>query len=136
VATRSSPVQKSARRKAPAKAKLAIRVSPRIIKGLVKVFEKLADESRFKILLALADHGEMHVSALCAVLEQSQPAVSHHLALLLGAGLVDKRREGKHNFYCLDAEGVSSLLEQFFVDAGNAQKLLKFPAFSLAFRGK
>jgi DNA-binding transcriptional ArsR family regulator len=36
----------------------------------------------------------MHVRALCEILHQSQPAVSHHLALLRMAGLIDRRRVG------------------------------------------
>jgi ArsR family transcriptional regulator len=45
--------------------------------------------------------GELHVSALCERLQQSQPAVSHHLALLRTAGLIGCRRDGKHNFYSI-----------------------------------
>ena len=35
----------------------------------------------------------------CQRLGQSQPAVSHHLAFLRVSGLIELRREGKHNFY-------------------------------------
>ncbi len=46
-----------------------IKVSPRTLSGLTRVFKQLADESRLKILLALAEEGEMHVSALCDLSE-------------------------------------------------------------------
>src|SRR5688572_27127225 len=68
--------------KLPPKTTSRIRVSDRTITGLADVFNMLADRSRLKILLALAQDGELHVSALCELLEQSQPAVSHHLTLL------------------------------------------------------
>ena len=68
---------------------------------LVQVFKLLADETRFKIVLFLLREGELHVSALCERLRQSQPAVSHHLGLLRGADLIRPRRDGKHNFYSL-----------------------------------
>jgi len=42
----------------------------------------LADKSRLQIVLALARDSELHVSALCDLLGQSQPAVSHHLTLM------------------------------------------------------
>src|SRR2546421_435937 len=83
-----------------------------------------ADESRLKILLGLAEHGEMHVSALCALLGApshpvSQPAVSHHLTLMRLTGLVTYRREGKNNYYRLESRELCELLEQVFADCGN-----------------
>jgi ArsR family transcriptional regulator, arsenate/arsenite/antimonite-responsive transcriptional repressor len=68
-------------------------------RDLVQVFKLLSDETRLRILLYLAREGELHVTALCEKLNQSQPAVSHHLALLRVAGLIEARRDGKHNFY-------------------------------------
>ncbi len=96
----------------------------------------LADRSRLKILLALAQDGELHVSALCELLGQSQPAVSHHLTLLRLRNLVGFRRDGKHNFYRLESALVSDLLERFFTDSGNGDQLLQFEDFSLAYRKK
>jgi DNA-binding transcriptional ArsR family regulator len=113
-----------------------IKVADRTIERLSEIFKLLADKSRLKILLALAQDGELHVSALCDLLEQSQPAVSHHLTLLRLRNLVGYRRDGKHNFYRLDSALVSELLEQFFTDSGNGHKLLQFEDFSLAYRKK
>ena len=111
-----------------------LKVSERTINGLKEIFRMLADESRLKILLALAEEGEMHVSSLCELLDQSQPAVSHHLTLLRMAGLVGYRRDGKHNYYRVESSLVSQLLEQFFADAGNGHRLFQFAGFSLAYR--
>jgi ArsR family transcriptional regulator, arsenate/arsenite/antimonite-responsive transcriptional repressor len=113
-----------------------IKASDQTIAGLSEIFKLLADKSRLKILLALAQDGELHVSALCELLGQSQPAVSHHLTLLRMRNLVGFRRNGKHNFYRLDSALVSDLLEQFFTDSGNGHKLLQFEDFSLAYRKK
>jgi len=114
----------------------AIKVSQRTLFGLSQVFKLLADESRLKILLALAAEGELHVSALCELLGQSQPAVSHHLTLLRMTGLVGYRRDGKHNFYRIESGIVRDLLEQFFADAGNGHKALQFGDFSLSYKRK
>jgi ArsR family transcriptional regulator, arsenate/arsenite/antimonite-responsive transcriptional repressor len=112
-------------------------VSDSLISRLSDVFKLLADKSRLKILLTLAQDGEMHVSALCKVLGgQSQPAVSHHLTLMRMKGLVDYRRDGKHNYYHLDSSLLRDLLEQFFTDAGDGHKQLNFEDFALVFRGK
>jgi ArsR family transcriptional regulator, arsenate/arsenite/antimonite-responsive transcriptional repressor len=112
----------------------ALKVSGRTINGLAQVFKLLADESRLKILLALAQDGELHVTALCEFLQQTQPAVSHHLTLLRMAGLVGFRRAGKHNFYRVESGLVGELLDQFFATAGNGHRQLQFPDFSLAYK--
>ena len=70
-------------------------------RDLVQIFKLLSDETRLRVLMYLYREGELHVSALCERLQQSQPAVSHHLALLRVAGLIGCRRDGKHNFYSL-----------------------------------
>ena len=72
---------------------------PQLEKDLVQVFKLLSDETRLRVLLYLFREKELHVSALCQRLQQSQPAVSHHLALLRVAGLIEARRDGKHNYY-------------------------------------
>jgi ArsR family transcriptional regulator len=113
-----------------------IRVGARTIGGLAQIFRLLADESRLKILMALAQDGELHVTALCDLLGQTQPAVSHHLTLLRMANLVGYRRDGKHNYYRIESRLVGELLEQFFSDTGNGHKQLQFDEFSLAYKRK
>ncbi len=56
--------------------------------------------------LDVAQREERNVTELCADLgTQSQPAVSHHLALLRHGRLIEPRRSGKHNFYALTEAG-------------------------------
>ncbi|MBP90061.1 MAG: transcriptional regulator [Planctomycetaceae bacterium] len=69
------------------------------VKELVQLFKLLADETRMRILHFLHQADELNVLELCTLLEQRQPSVSHHLALLRVAGLIDMRRDGKHNYY-------------------------------------
>lgn len=83
-------------------------------KDLVQVFKLLSDETRLRVLMYLAREGELHVTALCDKLSQSQPAVSHHLALLRVAGLIEARRDGKHNFYSVKAAHFQRLLGELF----------------------
>src|SRR3954468_6448641 len=68
---------------------------------LANLFKLLADETRLRIIYFLLQKDEINVRTFCGVLGQSQPAVSHHLAMLKEAGLLDSRRDGKHNFYRL-----------------------------------
>lgn len=91
-------------------------------KDLVQVFKLLSDETRLRILLYLAREGELHVTALCDKLGQSQPAVSHHLALLRVAGLIEARRDGKHNFYSIRAGHFHRIMEELFQNISDPDK--------------
>jgi DNA-binding transcriptional ArsR family regulator len=115
---------------------LPLRISDETLGRMTAVFKLLADPSRLKIVLALAQDGELHVSALCDMLGQSQPAVSHHLTLMRMVGLVGFRRDGKHNYYRLASGHVRDLFEQFFADAGNGQKTIHLEDFTLSFKRK
>ena len=64
----------------------------------------LSDPTRLEIIMSLAE-GEQDVSTLCFHLSQSQPSVSHHLALLRHGGIIAARRKGPKNFYELTDEG-------------------------------
>ena len=68
------------------------------------LLKHVSDPTRLQVILILAD-GERHVGALCAQLSQSQPAVSHHLALLRHGNIIAPRRQGKNNFYALTEAG-------------------------------
>jgi ArsR family transcriptional regulator len=116
----------------PAVASL-LKVNDVIINDLTAVFKLLADKSRLKIVLALAQEGQMHVTALCNLLHQSQPAVSHHLTLMRMVGLVGYDRDGKHNYYYLASDHVRDLFEQFFAGSGNGRQALEFDDFALTY---
>ena len=68
------------------------------------LLKQVSDPTRLLTILMLAE-GEQHVGAICAELNQSQPAVSHHLALLRHGRIVAPRRQGKNNFYGLTEVG-------------------------------
>jgi len=75
------------------------KLQDKLAKDLVRIFKLLSDETRLRILYSLSQAEELHVRALCELLQLSQPAVSHHLGMLRNAGIVDPRRDGKHNYY-------------------------------------
>jgi DNA-binding transcriptional ArsR family regulator len=68
------------------------------------LLKQVSDPTRLQVILMLSE-GEKHVGALCDDLNQSQPAVSHHLALLRHGGIIAPRRQGKNNFYGLTDAG-------------------------------
>lgn len=69
------------------------------------LLKHVSDPTRLQVILILSE-GERHVGALCSQLSQSQPAVSHHLALLRHGNIIAPRRQGKNNFYSLTETGI------------------------------
>ena len=74
-----------------------------------EIFRALADPTRRAVYERLTA-GEMSVSQLRTGMSVSQPAVSQHLAVLRGAGLVSERRAGRNAYYRADPQGLEPLL--------------------------
>src|SRR5512135_746509 len=108
-------------------------VSEQAVRELAQVFKLLSDETRLRILFYLAQNNELHVTDLCTRLGQSQPAVSHHLALLRVSALIESRREGKHNFYSVRTDHFGDLLLSLFSAAGEVPKKIRFHDFVLTY---
>ncbi|HEX3148097.1 MAG TPA: metalloregulator ArsR/SmtB family transcription factor [Gemmataceae bacterium] len=103
-------------------------------KEMAEIFKSLADENRLQILRILMREGELHVSKICDELEESQPAVSHHLTQLRHARLVDFRRDGKFNHYYISSDAIQALLLHFFPNAARAQQTIAFGDMEISFR--
>ncbi len=106
-------------------------VSDDLVNNLVRLFKLLSDETRLRILYYLTQRSELHVRALCELLNESQPAVSHHLALLRAAGLIGRRREGKHNFYGLKTQQFSTLLDMLFATMPEGNRRIRLDDYML-----
>jgi predicted transcriptional regulator len=76
--------------------------------ALLRFFKSLADESRLKIIGLLAST-EHNVQDLAKLLELKEPTVSHHLAILRDAGLVQMRTDGNTHWYRLDFEALRAV---------------------------
>ena len=75
------------------------------VRRVAELLKQVSDPTRLQVLMLLSEK-ERNVTELCADLgTQSQPAVSHHLALLRHGRLIEPRRAGKHNFYALTDAG-------------------------------
>lgn len=74
----------------------------------VDIFKVLADPTRRAVLERLAS-AEMTATELREGFPISQPAMSQHLAVLRGAGLISERREGRFAHYRVEPSGMAPL---------------------------
>jgi len=72
------------------------------------VFDALGDPMRRRIVETLRD-GPLPVGTLAERLPVGRPAVSKHLRVLEGAGLVEHRSIGTRNLYALAPGGLAAL---------------------------
>jgi DNA-binding transcriptional ArsR family regulator len=72
------------------------------------VFDVLAEQNRRQILDLLRS-GELSVGELVDAMALSQPAVSKHLRVLRGAGLVESRVEAQRRLYRLRADPLEEI---------------------------
>ena len=77
---------------------------------LSQVFGALADPTRRAILLRLAD-GDLPVRELATPFPMSQPAVSRHLKVLEGAGLISRTRRATSRLSHLEADPLREATE-------------------------
>jgi ArsR family transcriptional regulator len=73
---------------------------------LVKVAKALGDPTRLELLRRISAAGEMCCKDLVTLFPVSQATVSHHLKILVDAGLVAVRRQGQFGWYSLRAAAV------------------------------
>jgi DNA-binding transcriptional ArsR family regulator len=74
-------------------------------------WEALGDPSRLAIVQCLAERPRA-VGELADELPISRPAVSQHLKVLKGAGLVTDHAEGTRRVYRLNPAGIAALRDQ------------------------
>lgn len=77
---------------------------PTSLEETLRSLRAASEPSRLR-LLAVCAQGELTVSELCRVLEQSQPRVSRHLKLLGDAGLLIRFREEHWVYYRVPTDG-------------------------------
>jgi len=76
---------------------------------LNEVFKAIADPTRREILRLLR-HEELSAGEVAAHFDMSKPTMSHHFAVLKGAGLITSRREGQTIWYSLDTTVLEDVL--------------------------
>jgi DNA-binding transcriptional ArsR family regulator len=84
-----------------------------------EVFKALADPTRRRILDELTERDGQTLFELCSRLTMkyqlgsSRQAISQHLEVLIGAGLVTSRREGRYKFHFIDTAPLQRLTDRW-----------------------
>ena len=88
------------------------------------IFEALASAPRRKILAYLAE-AELTAGEIAARFEMSKPAISKHLSILEGAGLVRGVKRGQFIHYSLVPDNLANTLNGFVQEICPVSKPLK-----------
>ncbi|MFC7403736.1 ArsR/SmtB family transcription factor [Georgenia alba] len=78
---------------------------------LAAVFKAVADPARLRLLSLIAAHegAEACVCDLTEPLDLSQPTVSHHLKILVDAGLLTREKRGRWAYYAVVGPALEEL---------------------------
>jgi ArsR family transcriptional regulator len=79
--------------------------------GLARMLKALADPTRLRLVSLVAGHddGEACVCDLTEPLGLTQPTISHHLKILVGAGIFTRDKRGVWAYYALVPEALNAL---------------------------
>jgi DNA-binding transcriptional ArsR family regulator len=108
--------------------------SERVAHGASDALDALGDANRRAIVQILSGGGRS-VQEIADELPISRPAVSRHLRLLKGAGLVDDRPDGTRHIYELRGAGVEAIRSYFEAVWDNAATRFRIVAENTARRG-
>lgn len=80
------------------------------LKSLEKISKALGDKHRLSILLHITKKGGCApCSEINDVIDLTQPSVSHHIKILVEAGLIEAEKEGRNFNYTLN----TNVLDRF-----------------------
>ncbi len=81
------------------------------------IFNALGDSFRQDIVILLAQEERLNVNEIAERIALSRPAISHHLKVLLVAGIVQMERVSRENFYSLSVDKALATLRLFVEQA-------------------
>lgn len=95
-------------------------VSDEAATTLARMFKALGDPTRVKLLsmIAAAEGGEACICDMTEPVGLSQPTVSHHMKLLVEAGLATREQRGRWAYYRVVPDVLASLAGALAPSAG------------------
>jgi len=75
------------------------------IRQIEKISKALGDSNRLKILHYISNKGGSgQCSGIQEVVDLAQPSISHHVKILIEAGIMEPEKEGRNHKYTLNKE--------------------------------
>ena len=69
----------------------------------------LSEGVRFRIVSLIASRGELSAKDILEEFDFTQPTLSHHMACLTEAGIVDVKRKGRFAYYSVNKETIEQI---------------------------
>jgi ArsR family transcriptional regulator len=79
--------------------------------ALVRALKALGDATRFRMTQEIASAGELSCGEVAELFDVSQPTISHHLKILIEAGVLVVRNAGKHHYTSVNRALLASLAD-------------------------
>jgi ArsR family transcriptional regulator len=91
---------------------------------LARLFKAVADPTRLRLLSIVAAHdgGEACVCDLTEPVGLTQGTVSHHMKVLVDAGLLTREQRGRWAYYALVPHALNALAAVISVDASGSRR--------------
>lgn len=80
---------------------------------LVRALKALGDAKRFRMVQEIATAGELSCGQIAERFALAQPTISHHLKILIDAGLLLMRQDAKHHFISVNRPLLTELVGLF-----------------------
>ncbi len=78
-------------------------------RALVRALKALGDPTRFRMVQEIAAAGELSCGQVAELFDVSQPTISHHLNVLIEAGVLSVRIDGKHHYTSVNQSLLAAL---------------------------
>ena len=94
------------------------RTAPRALAHTAPIFAALGDETRLAIVVRLGSAGPHSIAQLAAESHLTRQAITKHLDVLGGAGLVSSERRGRERIWNFEADNMAAA-RQFLDDVSS-----------------
>ena len=74
---------------------------------LISVFKALSDRNRLRVFAALMTHEELCACQITELLQVTGATASRHMGVMLSAGLIESRKDGRWVYYQLRTDNIS-----------------------------
>lgn len=93
------------------------------MKNTVSTFKALSDSGRIRIVFTIIDQGEVCSCVLSSLLGLSPPTISRHTSVLLHAGLLNCRKNGKWKYFSISEKFPQELLSYLNFSLGKSRQI-------------